>query len=440
MTRLFDGYGSFKCDICHKHPSIGWLYRCTQDFGGFLPESDFNGGLPNSREPPGQDVTTHSLSPSVIKAIGEGHYTDDQVKKLVQLKEEVRNIVLSHQPQDTRPPTSSTFSTSSSSSSDGDGTFSTIPQSTTFSTTSSTSLDEEIKQAYDWRELQKIWMSEPSTAPPQPRIPAIPSSLPPADRVPQLLPALLTTQPCNFMTCHTCRPTYRDRAYPSMEEMLREPTQLPPVWELQNRRVSDAYIVAKIGFPKIDPNRFYAQKNLAALRSSRTLPGIVIDDTDGELDCYDATTGGYVPYVAPGKIHVSNIRCETAAPCDYADYMEKAESPNKRSSLRQTLRNMLSRTRTEDNTSTDSSASTSGSEPLSRPRTRPRASSPLLFQRRRSRSSTLSFVETPGARIVDTSPLQESVMLMVATNTPLPETPGTNRFEAGFGMSNSGDY
>src|SRR6201999_4329609 len=101
---------------------------------------------------------------------------------------------------------------------------------------------------------------------------------------------------------------------------------------------------------------------------------------------------------------------KSAVPCDGYPGEEACESPGKRSSIRQTLRKILSRTRGEENTSTDSSASPSGSESQIRPRTRARASSSLLFHRRhRSRSSTLSFVETLGARIVDTSPLQESI-------------------------------
>ena len=434
MTRLYDAYGSFKCNICHKHPSLGWLYRCTQDTGGVLPESDFTEKPPIGKERPVQDVTTHSLSSSVIKAIGEGHYTGDQIKKLIQLKEGVRNLVLSpHQPEYTRPATSSTFSTSSSSSSDGDCTFSTIPQSTTFSTTSSTSLDDEIKQAYDWKELQKIWMSEPSTLPPEPRIQSLPPSLLSVQPLPQRLADVATEKPCSFMTCHTCRPTYRERAYPSLDDILNKPTQMPPVWEVQNRRVSDARIVARMGLPKLDRTRFYAQANNVALQSSRTIPDIVIDDTDAEVDCYDPSSGEYMAYMAPGRISTPANPSMSIEPKENHSFSAKgANSPSKRSGFRQSIRKVISTVRRDEVPSTDSSTGTSTSESSVdlqiRPQPRSRASSSLLFHRRRSRSSTLSFIETPGARIVDTSLLQESVTLMVATNTPLPPTPRTNGF------------
>jgi hypothetical protein len=40
----------------------------------------------------------------------------------------------------------------------------------------------------------------------------------------------------------------------------------------------------------------------------------------------------------------------------------------------------------------------------------------------------LSFFQAPGTRVVDTSPLEDSVTLMVASNTALPPTPGLGTF------------
>lgn len=41
VTRRYDDTGVLTCDICKTAPSLGWLYRCTQDHQGFLPASDF---------------------------------------------------------------------------------------------------------------------------------------------------------------------------------------------------------------------------------------------------------------------------------------------------------------------------------------------------------------------------------------------------------------
>ncbi|KIW90719.1 uncharacterized protein Z519_08502 [Cladophialophora bantiana CBS 173.52] len=411
MTRLYDPHGSFKCSLCHKHPNIGWLYRCTQDTGGFLPESDFTDepALPRGRAL-GQEVTSHSLSSPIIKAIGEGQYTPQEVKKVIEQKEMVRDLVLSPlEPDESRPATASTFTTASTSSSTDDhGTFSTLPQSTTFSTNSSTELDEEIKAAYDWKELQKVWMSEPSIPPPAPR----PKPSAPADPLPQQhrLPCV---QLCSFKICPTCRPTYRERAYQSLEEVLNSPIELPPIWELQNRRVSDSRIVAGIGLPKLSQSRFYAQTNPATLQSIHSIPGIISDHRDAE-DEYQCTREAYLTG-ASTETYPHRNNCSPAT--------------GTRDNFRQTVRKALARARLEDSASTNPNTNNSES---GESQDQPSRSS--IFRRRRSDTPTLSFAEAHGGRVVDTSSLQDSVMLMLATNTPLPHTPTMAGYQLGRGI------
>src|ERR1700733_11811433 len=102
-------------------------------------------------------------------------------------------------------------------------------------------------------------------APPEPRIHSFLPSLPPTEPLPprptvaKAVPDLPALQPCTFKICPTCRPTYRERAYQSLEEILNKPVQMPPLWELRNRRLSDARIVARIGLPKPHRTRFYSQ-------------------------------------------------------------------------------------------------------------------------------------------------------------------------------------
>ncbi|KAI1619972.1 hypothetical protein EDD37DRAFT_654080 [Exophiala viscosa] len=371
MTRLFDPIGSFKCSICSKHPSIGWLYRCTQDSDSFLPETDFTGQPSNTKKRNCNDVAAHSLSASIIEAIGQGQYTDEQIRSLMDQKEKVRHLILA---QESRPPTASTSSTATASS--FEGSLSTLPQSTTFSTTSSTSLDEEIKAAYDWKELQKVWMSEPSIPPPECETKRILPVIPTLDS------RLLSPQPCEFMVCPTCRPTYRERAYQPLEAILNSPVQFPPPWELENRRVSDARVLAEITLPEHSGTDF----SMGDTRRQSLLspPNIVVHEAEN--------------MEAPqhsGDVH----------------------SVRKRSGFRQTVRKALARARTENtfpqmfNDLPDHDNNPDSS----------RQSRSLISRRRRSRA-TLSFVQTHG-RVVDTSSLQDSVTLMVATNTPLPHTP-----------------
>ncbi|KIW60440.1 hypothetical protein PV05_00655 [Exophiala xenobiotica] len=388
MTRLYDPYGSFRCSMCHKHPDIGWLYRCTQDSGGFLPESDFTGESSHMKRRDAMDVAAISLSNSIIEAIGQGQYTNEQIKSLLEQKERVRILALG---QDNRPTTSSTCTTDTTASSFvTDATFSTLPQSTTFSTTSSISLDEEIRAAYDWKELQKVWMSAPSLPPPQ----HLSNQGTRAEHTWD--EDTHRQQACNFMVCPTCRPTYRERAYLSLDAVLHSPVQFPPPWELENRPISDARILARIRTPQMD--RFYAQQRRSAIQSLHSVPGVRLEDEvdlEGLQNCN----------MMNDTDNLEDLQLE-------AD----AHSVRPRNGFRETVRKALARARVDDTAPRNAGRATDTSRLDS-----PDQSGSLIFRRRRSHS-TSSFVQRHGL-VVDTSILQDSVTLMLARNTPLPHTP-----------------
>ena len=125
VTRL---YGNFTCSHCGKLSGLGWVYRCTQDYNGQLPE--WEGGLSpkTTKEPPGPfdgavgDASrgalggadgahlsieslalatdsvvaakhTISLSPWVEKAILKGQYSQEQVQKLREQRENVKEKI-----------------------------------------------------------------------------------------------------------------------------------------------------------------------------------------------------------------------------------------------------------------------------------------------------------------------------------------------------------
>lgn len=166
--------------------------------------------------------------------------------------------------------------------------------------------------------------------------------------------------------------------------MLNSPVQFPPRWELENRPISDARILAEIVLP--DHAGTYSLAEESSRPSVHSNPDIIVQGPE-----------------------------DLTAPQHSAD----VHSVRKRSGFRQTVRKALARARTEDTLSNapevtnelpDDNLNPDASRPIS-----------LIFRRRRSRA-TLSFVQTHG-RVVDTSALQDSVVLMVATNTPLPHTP-----------------
>src|SRR5271155_565476 len=96
MTRFYIAspmsYLSGECRMCHRRPNIGWVYRCTEEDGGFLPASDF--AIPEEHLIAARtrdDDSINHLSPAVVRAIKEDQYTEEQIKILIEQKRGVRN-------------------------------------------------------------------------------------------------------------------------------------------------------------------------------------------------------------------------------------------------------------------------------------------------------------------------------------------------------------
>ena len=184
---------------------------------------------------------------------------------------------------------------------------------------------------------------------------------------------------CSWTCCQTCRPTYRDRAWQSLDAIANGPIKTPPTWELENRRISDARIVANIGLPKlgllfqVDDSR-YDSSSEAPLSTNSNL-----GDSEGDmLTCGvlsgSRTKGGF------------------------------------RATVRRTLKEGIGHTRASSNDSPTSSQNSSQSSLK-------RLGHSMLFRPRRSSQSSSSY----SPRVIEDSQLQGSLMLMVASNTPLPD-------------------
>ena len=305
------------------------------------------------------------LSPSVIKAIKEGQYSPEQIRELVRQKETVREAI---QEDATRP-------TTSSSTSDESTTFSAIPESTSFSTNTSASLDEELRAAYDWQTLHKVWQAEATRQEAEEQ---------------QALATDTDLNPlasaCGYKICATCRPTYRERAFQSLDQILKNP-KWPPQWELDNRPVSDARVVRNIGLTKV--KRFYAQTNGQEIESQNTFISQYPsshDEARFESDLNDET---------PSKRH-------------------------SRTGFRETVKNALKRARSDhpvpfNKEDGDKSASDSSTESLTPFRRS------MIFMRRKSRQS-MTFSNGSSTKVVGNQSLQNSLNLMLASNTPLPSS------------------
>ena len=100
LTRL---YGSHRCCHCGRIPRCGWVYRCTQDYGGTLPSWEARSVSydPSQKYDEGERLMSRNdsgigeeqagqalrnddaeLKSWIIEAANEGLYTDEQLKLL----------------------------------------------------------------------------------------------------------------------------------------------------------------------------------------------------------------------------------------------------------------------------------------------------------------------------------------------------------------------
>jgi hypothetical protein len=357
VTRLFDAFDSHKCQMCGRASSLGWVYRCTQDSDSFLPKSDFSGEEPESCGGSLSDeVPTSHLSRSILRGIQDGNYDVDQIQLLQAQKLRVKEVIaLQHERRDDHSDCSHSSSSSSSSDSALDNSIRAASKISGLLTRRNTNV---CSQAAMNRTAVQIE----------------------ADSVTSFTPNKSYTEPvfpeCNFKCCHSCRPAYRDRAFQSLNAIAREPFIQPPLWELENRRISDANLLTTIATP-------YSPLQLR--RVSQTLDNL-----------RDLT----------GPQNFGSSENEDV------DSMNNAKRKNarRRSGFRETVRKALGAIEQSKRTAKSSQHSSRSSSRESFVQ----MSRSMLFRRRRKQA------DKPENQIVSNKALQESLVLILAVNTPLP--------------------
>lgn len=232
LARLYlDDKVDQKCSICKKTPAIGWLYRCTEDYHGLLPTSDFSKTETTKRVE--RDADLYTLSPSVTEAAASGHYTQEELARLWRQKIEVRKLV-----QRIRPTTSSSASTRTNSSYS-------IAASTSYSTfpssESDTDLENDPVQRVDCFPMYRGFLET---------IHEVHDDL---EKDEPILPFARATIPtvCNFKVCHNCRyqTKNKEKAWASIDAVLKIPYRhlAPSIQEFQNKRLSNTNVVKSLG-------------------------------------------------------------------------------------------------------------------------------------------------------------------------------------------------
>ena len=364
VTRLYESYGSHRCQVCHQHPATGWVYRCTQDHGGFLPESDFTTIQEAVPVTISEGTPTWRLKQWMYEAVLKGQYTVEQFSTLFQQRQAVKKAIFS-EGSGTATPSTPALSDYYSKSSDLASTTLTYIASSYPEVGTEPSPDKNGMFAQDKHHQHSAdqLLDERDTA-------TITDINKTSD---------LSYPACTWTCCQTCRPTYYDRAWQSLDSIVNAPIKAPPAWEFNNRHISDARIVANIGLPKLGlpyqvDDSSYASSSEGPLSSNSNLA-----ESDIDKDAY-------------GALNVSHTKgCFGAT-------------------VRRTLKETIGHTRASSSKSKKPSKSSNQTSLKQFGRS-------MLFRSRRASQSTISYT----SHIIGDGQLQESAMLMVAIDTPLPE-------------------
>ena len=202
----------FTCSHCRKLSPLGWSYECTQDHGEdalpYFTLESLNIQNPHEVEAYFQRLEDKStqlgqLSPWIMKAIRDGHYTDDQICLLELQKQGVNDVIF-----------------------------------------------EAAESAYQDGDPTRYF---PSRSPPPQRSltgilgrKATPSALPSyGEYMLRLVPN--RSQRCVYRTCQSCRPISKDRAWACIDHAF-ETKNVPEVnFEFDFRPISDVNIVRNLG-------------------------------------------------------------------------------------------------------------------------------------------------------------------------------------------------
>lgn len=182
VTRIWDKYGCFKCSLCRK-PS-DFLFRCTQDTDGNLPDSDFIDVEDELRD---FEISSHHSTDSCDSATAN-------------------SLVPSF-------PTAPTLSTNASLKS-------VTPRSSSPNGPCNNTANLRYRfGAPDPEAPRRLFVTNPEPV-----------------------------APCDYMVCSNCRPIYRDRAWQSIDKIVNDTVAPPSQFEMENRPISNAEVLSNMDY------------------------------------------------------------------------------------------------------------------------------------------------------------------------------------------------
>lgn len=297
MTRL---YGNYECLNCNHTSDFGFVYRCSQDHGGELPitadplEAIFDVHTDEeAKAKENEKMEPTKLKPWMEKAIEDGHYTEEHICIIRAQKQKVRDTIAAAEKAFEEYQRPATSSESISSASEQCNT-STSPEKSTISPSIDASLHPPFSVI---NEVQNT----PSTLPVKQSPPAngiLLDALPPQPSIPGIQVTLRMVPKCSYMCCQRCRPTFQDRCFQRLEDVLHRDGPVPNIdFATDNRPIADAAVVRKLGLyrPRAkrartfvdngiceDREEYYSGSGSPLKRMQYSLDGYSKESNDGE--------------------------------------------------------------------------------------------------------------------------------------------------------------
>lgn len=205
MERL---YGDWECIVCHRPSRWGWVYSCTQD------DQQEATDLPRSSIP-SKPAWTADLTPWIQEAIAKGHYTAEQIDKMVAQRQKVIDTIAASEAHFRK----------------------TRSASNRTSVRKSTSTHTSIAANPGLTSSEGVGSNPDSTR----------------QSLDQSAVAITRIFPyCRYRACQLCRPTYRDRTWQVFEDTFTTKSQPPNLRDIDaDRPVSDLNLLRNIGTRKV---------------------------------------------------------------------------------------------------------------------------------------------------------------------------------------------
>ncbi|KAL8727225.1 MAG: hypothetical protein Q9166_006189 [cf. Caloplaca sp. 2 TL-2023] len=298
MERL---YGDFDCNVCHRPSRWGWVYSCTQD-----EEDEITDPARNSV--PSKPAWTADLTPWIQEAIAKGHYTADQIEKMVAQRQKVIDTIAASEAHFKKTQSQSSSNRTS------------VRKST------STSASVNVNPNRPLSAVNEVLVSDLDTT---------------QQSVGQSTITKTRIFPyCRYRACQICRPTYRDRTWQVLEDAFSTKTLPPDLYDIDaDRPVSDLNLLQYIGTRKAKAPR-------PPLRPLDSM-GLYRVNAEGRLALDSGNTSGFLENVDSLAADLAHVAV--------ADRNTEADSKGFRDSVKRAFKGMLMSSRTRESWSSKNS-------------------------------------------------------------------------------------